>query len=75
MKTNRRLDSRTRLDNNCVEVAKPVAKLDATQAFIERILSSLRRRQPPLLVVSSAVSRDAIPLAMRQVSSHRIPEV
>jgi len=75
MKTNRGLDSRTRLDNNCVEVAKPVAKLDATQASIERILSSLRRRQPPLLVVSSAVSRDAIPLAMRQVSSHRIPEV
>jgi len=75
MKTSRRLDSRTRLDNNGVEVATPVAKLDATQASIERILSSLRRRQPPLLVVLSAVSRDAIPLATRQVSSHRIPEL
>jgi len=71
MKTNRRLDSRTRLDNNGVEVATPVVKL----ASIERILSSLRSRQPPLLVVSSAVIKDAIPLAMRQVSSHRIPEV
>ena len=75
MKTNRRLDSRTRLDNNGVEVATPVVKLDATQASIERILSSLRRRQPPLMVVSSAVSRDAIALAMRHVSSHWIPEV
>jgi len=75
MKTNRRLDSRTRLDNNGVEVATPVVKLDATQASIERILSSLRRRQPPLMVLSSAVSRDAIALAMRHVSSHWIPEV
>jgi len=69
-KANRRTNSETYRDNVCVKVATFAAKLDATQASIERVQIPLRYHQP--WDVSSVDREVAIPPATRRMLSHRL---